>query len=172
MTERINGEYEVTLHIEDPRVESPMVVKLGQLTVSFDEGTTEGSNLGIREDFRLFEQIINYFPPEEPAKGALVPLVFCGMLATLFLYFLGQIFGNGSNLKNMSFGGMLFSLNYLAIMGVIVAFWIEINLVNTLWILAALTPVTLFTMNLGLTPENCHIPDFFLKTSASKQKNQ
>jgi len=65
---------------------------------------------------------------------------------------------------------MIFALNYLAILGIIVAFWIKINLVNTLWILLAVTPVTLFTMNKGLNPENCHISGFEKKEKESGSK--
>lgn len=43
---------------------------------------------------------------------------------------------------------------------IIVAFWIKVNLVNTLWILLAVSPFTIFVMNKGLTPENCHISGF------------
>lgn len=67
----------------------------------------------------------------------------------------------------MSFWGLLFTLNYMGIIAIIVAFWVKINLVNTLWILLAVAPVTLFTMNKGLTPENCHVSGF-KKTEKSK----
>ena len=54
----------------------------------------------------------------------------------------------------------MFTLNYMGIIGVIVAFWLKVNLVNTLWILLALSPVTLFMMNKGLTVDNCSITQF------------
>jgi hypothetical protein len=67
---------------------------------------------------------------------------------------------NHANLSNLSFWGLVFAVNYVGILAIIVAFWIEVNLVNTLWILLAVSPITLFTMNKGLTPENCHVPGF------------
>ena len=60
----------------------------------------------------------------------------------------------------MSFWGFIFLLNYLGIIGIIVAFWLKVNLVNTLWTLLAVSPVTIFTMNMGLTPENCYVSGF------------
>ena len=106
------------------------------------------------------DKITNYFPPEEPEKGALVPLVATVMIVSLFLYYVGQIYACQANLSKLSFWGFVFTLNYIGILAIIVAFWVEINLVNTLWILLAVTPVTLFTMNKGLTPENCHVSGF------------
>jgi len=43
------------------------------------------------------------------------------------------------------------------------------NLVVTLWVLVAAAPFTLFTMNMGLTPEDCHVSGFQLKESKSKK---
>lgn len=41
-------------------------------------------------------------------------------------------------------------LNVLVLLGVLTAFWISVNLIDTLYILVALTPVTLFVFNKGL----------------------
>lgn len=133
---------------------------MGVLSINFNDGSVEATNFGVRDDFKLLDKITNYFPPEEEPKGALIPLVFSAILGFLFLRFVGSLYGNGANLSLISFSGVVFAANYLLILAIIVAFWLKINLVNTLWILAALTPVTLFTMNKGLTPENCHISGF------------
>lgn len=69
---------------------------------------------------------------------------------------------------NIGLWGFLFVLNYLGIYGIIVAFWIEIKLTNTLWTLLAISLPTLFFMNKGLTPEGCHISTF---TKTAKSKN-
>lgn len=106
------------------------------------------------------DTITNYFPPEPTPKGALIPLIFSGLIVAIFLYYFQTITQLQANLSNMSFWGILFAGNYVLILLVIVAFWVKINLINTLWILLALSPVTLFTMNKGLTPENCHISGF------------
>jgi len=80
------------------------------------------------------------------------------------------MFSNHANWTNFSFWGFLFALNYLVILAIIVAFWVEVNLVNTLWILLAVSPITLFTMNKGLTPENCHVPGFSKEAKKEKSK--
>ena len=58
--------------------------------------------------------------------------------------------GQRANVKKMDFWGMLLVLNVLVIMGVIVAFWISVNLIDTLWTMLFLTPITLFIFNKGL----------------------
>jgi len=119
----------------------------------------------------MLDKITNYFPPEEPEKGALIPLVFAGLIVCNGLYFLLKLFENKANLSNMSFWGFLFTLNYSAILGIIVAFWVNcFNLVNCLWIMLALSPVTLFMMNKGLSPDNCHIAQFEKPGSSSGKK--
>ena len=160
ITSQINGDYKMVVHISDPRALNTHKFDLGVLYVNFNDGKTEGTNSGVREDYKLLEKITNYFPPEEPEKGATVPLVFTVVIVSLFFYYMGQIYGSHANLSMMSFWGFIFILNYVAILAIIVAFWLKVNLVNTLWILLAVTPVTLFTMNKGLTPENCHVSGF------------
>jgi len=125
---------------------------LGSLVVNFNDGSIEATNFGVRDDFKLLDKITNYFPPEEEPKGALIPLIFSAIMIGYFFNFVGQLYSNGANLSMISFSGFIFSLNYLVILGIIVAFWIKVNLINTLWILLAVTPVTLFTMNKGLSP--------------------
>lgn len=160
MPEQINGDYRLTLHVRDPRALNSIVKDLGTLQINFNEGTTETTNSGIRDDYKLLDKITNYFPPEEAAKGATIPLVFTVVIVSLLLYFIVQMYANHANLSNISFWGFMFTINYLAILTIIVAFWVQINLVNTLWILLAVTIPTLFMMNKGLTPENCHISGF------------
>jgi hypothetical protein len=127
--------------------------------------------LGVRQDYKLFENIVNYFPPSEAPKQPTIPLVFCGILVILVVTFIVSVTANSGNLNNLSFSGCLFVINYLLILGVIVAFWIKVNLVNTLWILVALAPVTLFTMNVGINAESCQVQEFFLKAGQQKQRN-
>lgn len=92
ITDLINGDYKIVAHIEDPRAIKSHKFDVGVLYVNFDEGSNEGTNFGVREDYKLLEKITNYFPPEEPEKGATVPLVFTGAIVCLFLYYVGQIY--------------------------------------------------------------------------------
>lgn len=158
----------MVVHIDDPRAVKAHKFDLGILYVNFNEGSAEGSNSRVRDDYRLLDKITNYFPPEEPEKGSLIPLVFSVGIVSLFLYYVGQIYSCQANMSKLSFWGSVFTLNYMGILAIIVAFWIKVNLVNTLWILLAVAPVTLFTMNKGLTPENCHVSGF-QKTGKNKQ---
>jgi len=46
-----------------------------------------------------------------------------------------------------------------AILGIIVMFWVSVNLIDTLWTLLFMTPLTLFIFNKGLAGgANCDIP--------------
>lgn len=85
----INGDYKVVAHIEDHRALKAHKFDVGILYVNFNEGSNERTNFGVREDYKLLEKITNYFPPEEPEKGPLVPLVFCVAIVSLFLYYVG-----------------------------------------------------------------------------------
>lgn len=144
---------------------------MGTLQINFNEGSSEAENHGVRDDFKLLETITNYFPPEEAEKGAAIPLAFSAAIIGLLVYYVGHLYGNQANLSNLSFWGSVFTLNYILILVIIVAFWIKINLVNTLWILLAVSPVTLFTMNQGLTPANCHISGFQRPHKGGKKDN-
>jgi len=54
--------------------------------------------------------------------------------------------------------GMLMMGNVLLILGVITAFWVSVNLIDTLWTMLFLVPVTLFIFNKGLAGKaNCEV---------------
>ena len=72
----------------------------------------------------MLDVITNYFPPEEAKKGALIPIVFSAAIVGALFVYIGQLYKNEANLSNLSFWGSLFSLNYLVILVVIVAFWV------------------------------------------------
>lgn len=87
------------------------------------------------------------------------------VMVGLFVVNFGGLYKNGANLSSFSFWGLLFTVNYLAILAIIVAFWISINLINTLWSLLFMAPVTLYLMNMALTADNCHISGFYKNRS-------
>ena len=178
MKEQINGDYNLLLHIDDPRAKEPVVKNLGSFQINFNEGSQDGTNLGVRDDYQLYETITNYFPPEPKAASPIFPMAFTGIILLMFTLFFLQIFQNGSNLGQLSFFGLLFLMNFATILLIIIFFWFgyigpfKLNLVNTLWLLLAATPVTLFTMNYGLTPENCHVSAFQKTITGKGKKDQ
>lgn len=139
----------MTLHIQDPRMDS-YSKKLGSFTVDFNEGSHSRIYDGQRDDYKMYEKITNYFPPEPEPMSPVIPMAFSGLMVFALLTFISSLFSNGANVGKLSVGGILFILNFLAIYGVIVAFWVEINLVNTMWILAAAAIPTMFTMHIGI----------------------
>ena len=79
----------MVVHIDDPRALNVHKFDLGILYVNFNEGSNEGTNFGIREDYKLLDKITNYFAPEEPEKSPIVPLAFTVVIISLFLYYVG-----------------------------------------------------------------------------------
>jgi hypothetical protein len=55
--------------------------------VNFNEGSNEATNFGVRDDFKLYDKITNYFPPEPPAKSSIVPLLSSAFLVFLFVFY-------------------------------------------------------------------------------------
>jgi hypothetical protein len=51
MPQRINGEYDLTLHVEDPRADEPLTRDLGKLSIDFNEGSMDRVYDNIREDY-------------------------------------------------------------------------------------------------------------------------
>jgi hypothetical protein len=41
----------------------------------------------MRDDYKLLDKITNYFPPEEPEKGAIIPLIFAVGISSLLIYY-------------------------------------------------------------------------------------
>ena len=157
ISEGVNGRYKLTVFSEDPRAFNSVKHELKEVEVDVSEGSMDRVRDGMRDDHKLLDEITNYFPPEEPQKSPIVPFAVTAVLGFLFLNYFSNLYAVGANFSNISFSGFLFTLNYMAIIGVIVAFWFKINLINTLWILVAITPFTLYNMNAGLTAENCHV---------------
>jgi hypothetical protein len=55
--------------------------------VNFIEGSNEATNFGVREDFKLYDKITNYFPPEPPTKSSIIPLLSSAFLVFMFVYY-------------------------------------------------------------------------------------
>lgn len=167
LVEKVNGDYKLELHAHDFNTNKKAFKSLQTIKVDFIDGSDERNNLEGRVDFKMYGKIVNIFDEEPAQKSPFIPTVFSGLIAVFFVQFFFGLYSNGANFSDMSFWGMLFSANFLVILGVIVAFWIKINLVITLWVLLALSPITLFMMNKGLTSDNCHISGFGKKLKSS-----
>jgi hypothetical protein len=55
-----------------------------------------------------------------------------------------------ANMNLFDTWGALFALNLIVLIGIIVAFWISVGLITTLWVLLAYSPISLFLFNRGL----------------------
>lgn len=64
--EHLNGEYEMAIHVADYRAEKSIVWNLGAITIWFKEGQDEGSNAGLKPEYRPLNEIHFSLPPESP----------------------------------------------------------------------------------------------------------
>ena len=77
-----------------------------------------------------------------------------------FIYYMMQQAQQKANLRRIDFWGSLFILNLVAICGILTAFWLQVNLIDTLWALLFITPFTLFIFSQGLAGSaSCDIPN-------------
>ena len=165
-----NGDYDITVTAADYRADSPAKWDLGQIKIWFKEGLDEGSNNGVSADYRPLPIIEFSYPPEQPQISLLRPLIGCGLLVFLFLRFVaGGLLGNRGNLSNLSFKGILFIGNLALILVIFAAFFIEVKLIPTLWLLLFLSPITFFISQRGLADSDCSIGEFRQQPSAAQQ---
>ena len=79
-------------------------------------------------------------------------------IAFALLYYLMAQSSLSANISRVDFWGVAMLLNIAGILAVITAFWVSVNLIDTLWTMLALTPVTLFIFNKGMGgTANCEI---------------
>ena len=71
-------------------------------------------------------------------------------IGAVFLIFAKDYGQQKVNLGRLDFWGAVMLANIAVILAVIVAFWVQVNLIDTLWTLLFLIPITLFTFNKGL----------------------
>ena len=81
-------------------------------------------------------------------------------LVAAFAWFLCKQRALAANLARLDFWGALMLANIALVLAVILAFWVEVRLTDTLWTLLFLVPVTLFLFNKGLAgAANCDVRD-------------
>ena len=152
MMDLVIGEYEVTLFaIDRYATASTKTWSLGKLDVWFKEGTKDTNNQHMSENYFLKKEILAQFPTFiERQVNPVLTFIFVGLILVVFIHYLMIVKSTRANLKKLDFWGFLMIVNMMAIMGVIIAFWVEVNLITTLWILLFLAPFTLFIFSQGL----------------------
>lgn len=99
----------------------------------------------------------------------MLPLVGCGLLAVLFFRFiLGGLFGNRANLARLTFAGTLLVANLALVLIIFGAFFIEVKLIPTLWLLLFISPISLLIGQRALSQADCSIGEW--KGAAPKPK--
>lgn len=156
----VNGEYEVKLVALDASA-GIQEWKLGSIKIWFKEGQFETNNQGVNKNYLLKETVIAQFPPpNQKEKNPLLPLAFILAIIGAFIFHMMQQAQQKANLKRIDFWGSLFILNLVAICGILTAFWLQVNLIDTLWALLFITPFTLFLFSQGLAGSaSCDIPN-------------
>jgi len=147
----VNGHYKVSLVALDANALETVVWDLGRLEVWFKEGLHDANNQRMHENYFPKKEILSQFPPQDHREKSPI-LAFAGVAAIVvaFMVYLRAQMELSANTKRMDFWGSLLTVNILVLLGVIVAFWISINLIDTLWLLLALAPFSLFIFSKGL----------------------
>lgn len=70
--EHLNGDYEMTVHVGDYRADKSQMWNIGTIHIWFKEGQDEGSNVGIKSDFKTLEPIVWTLPPPEKQISLMV----------------------------------------------------------------------------------------------------
>jgi hypothetical protein len=136
--------------------------ELGEIEVWFKEGTRDKDNRGVNSDYVFPRQeIMSTFPPsdkEHHSKKSIFAYTMTIAILGAFGYYVMHQQAH-ANLERIDFWGILFTINLLVLLGVILAFWIQVGLITTLWALLFYSPVALFLFNRGLTQGrvNCDI---------------
>jgi len=165
--EHFNGDYEMTVTAADYRAEQALSWSLGTIKIWYKEGHEEGSNSGIKADYKPLPTIKFTYPPEQPQISLMLPLVGCGALVFTFLRYFAHLFTAGrANLSRLSFWGLLFTANLVVILLIFTAFFIEVKLIPTLWLLLFISPVSFFIAQRALSQADCVIGEFRLQSSA------
>jgi len=112
----------------------------------------------------LLPEIININEQEEPKKGILKPCVFSAVIICLLGSFISKTIST-SNLRLMNGWALALPATYFVVFSVIIAFWLSVNLVTTLWILFTLFLPVLFFIDRAITPQQCAVDN-------SKQNNK
>jgi hypothetical protein len=152
LDQHFNGDYDISVHAADYRSDAPASWNLGTIKIWYKEGLDQGSNNGIQAIYKPLPSIDFTYPPEIPQISPVLPLVGSALLFFAFIKYITHLFGAGrANFSRLSFWGILFSLNLLLILVIFTAFFIEVKLIPTLWLLLFISPVTLFIAQRALS---------------------
>ena len=150
--QHFNGDYEISVHAADYRADAPVSWNLGTIKIWYKEGLEQGSYNGIQATYKPLPTIDFTYPPEVPQISPVLPLVGSAILFIAFFKYISHLFGAGrANFSRLSFWGVLFSLNLLLILVIFTAFFIEVKLIPTLWLLLFISPVSLFIAQRALS---------------------
>jgi hypothetical protein len=127
----------------------------------YKEGHEEGSNSGVNSIYMPLPNIDFTYPPEIPQIAPVLPLIGSSLLVFTFLKYFSHLFTAGrANLSRLSFWGVLFLGNLLLILMIFTAFFIEVKLIPTLWLLLFISPLSLFLGFRALAQADCTVGDF------------
>jgi hypothetical protein len=171
---KINGEYNVVVHAADYRAETSAEWKLGSVKIWYKEGLEDAVNNGIKADY-MPKGIIEFsYPPEPSQINLLFPLVGIALLGVAFLRFFVSLLSNHANLGRLNFSGVLFLGNLLLILTIFTAFYIEVKLIPTLWLLLFLSLPTFLIAQRALSSADCSIGEYRapVQVAATSKKNK
>jgi len=143
--EAYNGLYELTLIVSDVGLDNPMIWNFGKLEINFRKAL-DPSNLSQSYKNIQKERMEPTFPVEEsPTKNIVSSLVFSTLILLVvgyYLIYMVQIKANIENFPKRNKTAMAYSLQFVLVLLLItillVAFFIKLNIIQTLLIVLAI----------------------------------
>lgn len=146
----VNGEYQITLFAQSASGQIKSW-NLGKVNVWFKEGQSETTNNYIQAPYWPLKELMASYPSPDNQGNPLISAAVAGIIGLLFLAYIRNQVELGASLAKCSFSGFLLVLSLVALMALIVSFWIGyVNLLQTMWLLAFSAPFSLFLLNRGL----------------------
>lgn len=173
--DQMNGDYQVTIVAADSRAQNSARWALGSVKALFQNGVDDASNLGIHDRYITKKEIINWFDTEyiehKRTDSTIIPIVFIALISFFFMrLILNNFVKLPCNLHKMDTWGFLFVVAVLFNMGVLIAFWVKVTLINTLWTFFFTSPVSYLIMSQGLRGKaDCEVGEFKLHGGSSQE---
>lgn len=150
MIDAYDGIYEMSLIMSDPTQENPSLWSFGKINIKFSKPLDP---LNAIESLKNIQKpkLEYVFPPEEKDKSSIFTMIFCSLIVIISLVYMVSINAN-NNLRNLGkkFPDSLVSLSFIAVIFgfalLLVAFWIKLNIIQTLIIIGVLSVPASFVL--------------------------
>ncbi|XP_042864333.1 dolichyl-diphosphooligosaccharide--protein glycosyltransferase subunit 2-like isoform X1 [Penaeus japonicus] len=143
----VSGSYSMELIIGDASISNPTLWHIGDVALSFPEGSVSTSSQDYT--YKARPEIQHEFRKPDPRPSTLVSLTFTILCLVPLLLLLAMWAKLGVNLSNfpVSLSAFVFHIGLAAILGLFCLFWLQLDMFTTLRYLFMVGVVTFFSGN-------------------------